>query len=230
MKEHAIRIRSFGVLTIVFLISIFALFGCSSNSESNSNASSDSESVEVEAVQEEVNPIQIDGIYHTLTGINEPTAFSYDAKNALIDAEEKADKKVLYVAVSVTPDERENIHVGSKNGNLSGGTVSDAKLVIDDINEYGDDFGLNKSGISGKTYYPQLLELGYHDGSDQDELLGGSEEPYRAIFLFFLSNADFEKGEVGYFTWGDFSTEIDMSTIKTVDTPLDMVADLATLQ
>lgn len=230
LESKTKRVRIFGVVFIAAVLSLFALYGCSS---SNETASGESDSVEVEAS----NPLQIDGVYHTLTGMNEPKAYGsgtgadYDtAKANLSESQANSDEKILYVAVSVTPDERENIHVGAINGNMRGGTVSDAKLVIDNINDYGDIFGLNKSGASGKVYYPVLREYGYRDGADQDELLGGSEKPYRAIFMFDISNTDFEKGEVGYFTWGSFSTEIDMSTVKTVDTPLDMAADLAALQ
>ena len=101
---------------------------------------------------------------------------------------------------------------------MTGGTVSAAELTIDGVNTYDDNYGLNN-----RDYFETLEQLGYHDGADSGELLGGSGETYGAIFLFWISNNDYNVGETAHLEWGDYSVDFNMSDIQEVDSPLAML-------
>ncbi len=83
------------------------------------------------------------------------------------------------------------------------------------------------TGISEPAEFNGTLEqIGYHDGADSGELLGGSGETYKAVFLFWVSNNDFSNGETARLTWGDYRVDFSMADIREVGSPLDMVSEL----
>lgn len=209
------------------------LFGCSSRPSEPQGAQEDtaieeeSQNQQEDTVTEEdpqANPLSLAGAFHPLTGSSEPMEFNgtpeqiEEGRANLIANEEAADKKILFVAVQASADDRENLNFGVVNGNMTGGTVSAAELTIDGVNTYDDNYGLNN-----RDYFETLEQLGYHDGADSGELLGGSGETYGAIFLFWISNNDYNVGETAHLEWGDYSVDFNMSDIQEVDSPLAMI-------
>lgn len=164
------------------------------------------------------------GAFHPLTGMNEPLEYgatSEDVEQArenLLSNEVGSDKKTIFVAVRVYADDEENKIVGIVDGTVKGATVADAELTVDDTNSYHDNYGLNDRG-----YFETLEQIGYHDGAKSCELLGGSGETYSAIFMFDISNHDFEEGETAHLEWGEYSVDFNMSDIQEVDSPIAMV-------
>ena len=203
------------------------MFGCGSQGEGGTEAGGDA----AQDVQEPSNPVSVIGAYHPLTGLTEPTDYNSSLAtpeeieigtvNAK-DSESSDDTKKVFVAVEVQPDEKENIDVGSAVMMTTGELTSGAELLVDDVNEYSDNYVLNDH----RDYFGRLLELGFHDGSHSDTVYAGADEPYKAIFLFFIGNNDYENGETGTIEWGDYTVEFPISDIQEVETPLDMVAAL----
>lgn len=183
--------------------------------------------------QQKENPLSIQGVYHPLTGTSEPAYFGdagspkYEEslKNAKA-SEEAAKTKKVFVVIKVKADEHENKQI-ARGQKVGGSSASTAKLVVDNANEYKDNWALNNSGKSYQVYVSQLSQLDYGDGTDSATLYGGSDDLYKAVFVFSVSNADFKKGEVGHLSWEGYEADFNMSDVKTVDTPLEMVNDLA---
>lgn len=196
------------------------LFGCSSQPTEQQGQQEDTAAEE----EQQTNPLSFVGAFHPLTGMSEPTEFNgtpeqiEEGRANLITQEEDDDEKVVFVMVRASADERENLNFGIVNGSMRGGTVSAAELTIDGVNTYGDNYGLNS-----RDYFETLEQLGYHDGADGGELLGGSGETYGAVFLFFISNNDYNVGETAHLEWGDYSVDFSMSDIQEVDSPITMI-------
>lgn len=201
------------------------LFGCSSQPAGQQEQQGDTVAEE----EQQANPLSFVGAFHPLTGMSEPTEFNgtpeqiEEGRANLIAREGENDKKVLFIMVRASADERENLKFGIVNGIMRGGTVSAAKLTIDDVNTYGDNYGVNS-----RDYFGTLEQLGYHDGADNGELLGGSCDTYGAVFLFFISNNDYNVGETAHLEWGDYSVDFDMADIQEVDSPVAMIDALET--
>ena len=115
-------------------------------------------------------------------------------------------------------DDQENLAIGSPEMLSSGERVSGAELTVDGINTYNDSYSLNRKG-----YFSLLSDLGYHDGGNSDTLYAGTTEPYRAVFLFWIGNNDFENGGTAHLEWGDFGIDFNMSDVREVGSPLEMV-------
>ncbi len=167
------------------------------------------------------------GAFHPLTGANEPTEYNKGAateEQVAVAAdnatknETDSDTKTVFVMVEVCPDDQENLAIGSSKKLSSGGFASGAELTVDGVNTYNDSYGANR-----KDYFPLLSDLGYHDGGNLDTLYAGTTEPYRAVFLFWIGNNDFESGETAHLEWGDFGIDFNMSDVKEVGSPLEMV-------
>lgn len=215
-----------GVAAFATSLALF-MFGC--GSQGGGSAEADGEAAQ--ETQEPSNPVSVIGAYHPLTGLTEPTEFNsglatpeeieIGTVNAK-DSESSDDTKKVFVAVEVQPDEKENIDVGSAVMMTTGEINSGAKLLVDDVNDYLDNYVLNDH----RDYFGRLLELGFHDGSHSDTVYAGADEPYKAIFLFFVGNNDYENGETGTIEWGDYTVEFPISDIQEVETPLDMVVAL----
>lgn len=190
------------ILVVGVLALALALSACSTD-----EGSTDEQSVEE-------NPFVLIGAFHPSTGMSEPTEFYTDDQegitNQLAEDESLDEKKVLFVAAEVTPDEKKNMNVGAA-----------AKLRIDDINEYSDNYPVNK-----RDYFDSPTSAGFHNGKLADEVLGGSDETYKVIFMFFVSNNDFENGETAHLEWGDFGLDFSMADVQEVETPNDMVVAL----
>lgn len=188
-----------------------------------SACSTDEGSTDEQPVEE--NPFALIGAFHPSTGTSEPTEFYTDDQegitNQLAETEALDEKKVLFVAAEVTPDEKKNMDVGAATQLTTGEFVSAAKLTIDGVNEYNDNYSLNE-----RDYFDNLEDAGFHDGALSDEVLGGSDEKYKVIFMFFVSNNDFENGETAHLKWGDFEFDFSMADVQEVDTPSDMIAAL----
>ncbi|MFR8784348.1 hypothetical protein [Slackia sp.] len=201
------------------------LFGCSSQPAGQQEQQGDTVAEE----EQQANPLSFVGAFHPLTGMSEPTEFNgtpeqiEEGRANLIAQEGEDDEKVLFVMVRASADERENLNFGIVNGNMRGGIVSAAELTIDDVNTYSDNYGLNSKG-----YFETLEQLGYHDGAESGELLGGSGETYGAVFVFFISNNDYNVGETAHLEWGDYSVDFNMSDIQEVDSPVAMIDALET--
>lgn len=178
----------------------------------------------------EENPFTVEGVYHSSTGMDEPENYAgtpdYDiAKQNEKQNEASADTKHLFVVVNLDADDKENISV---TGVRSGSQVwSGAELKIDDTNEYNDNWSLNNSSKFKEIYVSKLTELGYGDGTNHKTLYGGSDDSYKAIFVFNISNNDFENGEVGHLSWNDYSADFNLSDVKEVESPLVMVEELS---
>lgn len=214
---------------VLFLMAVALCFaGCSSG---GSGSTSNSE------VEQKDDGFSIVAVYHPQTGMSEPAGYAsigttdYNtALKNLKSGEEESDFKHIFVAIEIEPDERQNIDIPSGKALGTGDSVSGATLTIDDLNEYDDNWALNNTSTTRKVYNSQLMKLGYTDGTTPTTLYGGASEPYRAIFVFDISTADLEKGEVGYLKWHDYSAKFNMADIQTVEKPLDMVDELAALQ
>ena len=206
---------------------VCCLFGCSSQpaehqgEEQNEAAT---EETEVAAEEQQDESVSLAGAFRPLTGMNEPLEYNgtaaeiEQARENLKSNVASDDEKMVFVAIQVAADDRENRTLGVVNGNMRGATVSAAELTVDDINTYGDIYGLNS-----RDYFETLEQLGYHDGADNGELLGGSGDTYGAIFLFSVSNNDLEQGTTAHLEWGDYSIDFNMSDIQEVDSPLAMI-------
>lgn len=204
------------VLKIVFPIAacvalICCLVGCSSQTQESTNFS-------------------VTGAYHALTGNSDPTDFGPGLSqneieqgiSNLKEGELNADTKKIFVVAELKADEKENIEVGDPTPLTTGEYVSDAKLIIDDANEYNDNYVLNKSN---KGYCEALNDLGYKGGEVTSTLYANSD-PYKVVFLFFVGNNDLENGTTAKLEWGDYQTEFSIADIQEVETPMDMVSAL----
>lgn len=215
MKSLFLRIG----IVASFMALAFCLFGCSSQ-PSDEQSQQDGAAEESQRDQS----VSLVGAFHTLTGMSEPTEFVGTAEEIeqvrtdLKTEEANDDEKTIFVAMRVAADDRENKNLGVINGNAGGALVSAGELSIDGINTYSDIYGLNS-----RDYFDTLEQLGYHDGAKPGELLGGSGETYSAIFLFKISNNDFENGQTAHLQWGDYNVDFNMSDIQEVDNPLAMV-------
>lgn len=200
------------------------LLGCSSQPAEQQEPQ---EEPAAQEEQEQSSQATLVGAFHPLTGMNEPSEYTgtpeeiEQARANLVASEADDDEKTIFIALRVAADDRENIDLGVINGNMRGATVSAAELTVDGINSYGDIYGLNT-----RDYFDTLSRIGYHDGAESGELLGGSGDVYNAIFLFTISNNDYEKGTEAHLEWGDFSIDFSMSDIQEVDSPLAMVETL----
>lgn len=132
---------------------------------------------------------------------------------------------------SIAPDAKENKSVGGGKA-LSNGSdrVSGAELIIDGTNKYKDNWALNNSSRFKTIYTSKLSELGYKDGTLPSTLYGGSDEPYKLVSVFFVSNSDFENGKKATLEFGDYSLDFDMAEIKEVNSPLSMIDELSVPQ
>lgn len=177
--------------------------------------------------QSESSPLSLVGAFHPLTGASEPTEYNKGAAteeqiavatdNATKN-EANGDTKTVFVMVEVRPDDQENLAIGSPEMLSSGERASGAELTVDGINTYNDSYSLNRKG-----YFSLLSDLGYHDGGNSDTLYAGTTEPYRAVFLFWIGNNDFENGGTAHLEWGDFGIDFNMSDVREVGSPLEMV-------
>ena len=177
--------------------------------------------------QSESSPLSLVGAFHPLTGASEPTEYNKGAatEEQIAVAADNAtkneanrDTKTVFVMVEVRPDDQENLAIGSPERLSSGERVSGAELTVDGINTYNDSYSLNRKG-----YFSLLSDLGYHGGGISDTLYAGTTEPYRAVFLFWIGNNDFENGGTAHLEWGDFGIDFNMSDVREVGSPLEMV-------
>lgn len=216
--------------SLAFVASLaFALAGCGIAEGVLGQGSSPEAPAENSADQEsapEDNPLTIEAVYCVGTGTYEPSelAGDYDEVKAnMLAGEAERGKKSLFVIASIKADERENKRVAIGQ-NVGGTIISGVKLNIDGINEYGDNWALN---ADMRDYSAQLEDLGYGDGIDNKELLGGSGDVYKAVLWFDVNNADIEQGQTAHLNWDDYNAEFNIADIRFVDTPLDMVNELA---
>ena len=139
----------------------------------------------------------------------------------LKQSESANDTKTIFVFAKVVADDKKNLEVGISEGNMRGGTVSAATLTVDGVNEYGDNYGLNR-----RDYFETLTQLGYHDGASGNELMAGSDSDYRVVFIFFVGKNDVEKDKSAQLKWGDYSLSFDMKDVQSVEAPNNMIAEL----
>lgn len=205
---------SFAIVLAITLLACALLAGCSSGEQ-----------------KAEENPLSIEGAYHPLTGMDEPEYYAgtEDYEVAVTNSkanEANSDTKRVFVAVSLDADDKENLTVAKAQRMGAGDSVSTAKLVIDDTNTYNDYWALNNNSEFKQLYVSGLKELGYGDGTENVTLYGGSDDQYKAVFVFFVSNNDLENGETARLTWEDREAEFNLEDVKEVDSPLVMVKDL----
>ena len=209
------RIIKLGIFAMVAALTL-CLAGCGSNGGTSQPAKE--------------SPFTVEEVYHSLTGTDEPEYYAgtsdYDiAKQNEKQNEANADTKHIFVAVNLEADDKENISI---TGVRSGSQVwSGAELRIDDANTYNDNWSLNNTSKFKKIYVSKLDELGYGDGTNHKTLYGGSGDSYKAIFVFDISNNDFENGEVGHLSWNGYSADFNLSDVKEVESPLAMVEELS---
>lgn len=175
-------------------------------------------------------PLTLLGAFHPLTGTSEPTEFNsglatpeeivIGTENLKSD-EQSSDTKTLFIFAEAKADGKKNLEVGASTPLSTGEWASDAKLTVDGTNEYNDNYTLNKRG-----YFQTLADMGFHDGATGGELYANSPDTYKAVFLFFVGNNDLENGEKAHLEWGDFELDINLSEVKEVNSPADMIADL----
>lgn len=170
------------------------------------------------------------GAFHPLTGMSEPTEFNSGqatpeeiatGTDNLKNGEQSSDTKTLFVFAEAKADEKKNLEVGASTSLSTGEWASDAKLTVDGTNEYSDNYTLNKRG-----YFQTLADMGFHDGATSGELYANSPDTYKAVFLFFIGNSDLENGKEAHLKWGDFELDFNLSEVKEVNSPTDMIANL----
>lgn len=178
------------------------------------------------------NPLSIEGVYHPLTGTDEPAYFAgttdYDTAVANEKkSEAESDTKKLFVVINLDAPDKENITVAKGQRIGAGDIASTAKLSVDGTNEYKDNWALNNNSKFKQVYVSELKNLGYGDGTDNVTLYGGSGDTYKAVFVFSVSNNDLENGEVGHLSWDGYDVEFNMTDVKEVESPLAMVEELS---
>lgn len=190
------------------------------------NTASDGRSVTSEETAPKL--LEVTGVFHPSTGKDDPAAYSgidYDTiYQRLADSEKSDSKKTLFVAVKLNADANDNIEIpirvdGARN------RISGAELTIDS-NTYKDNWSYNKGG-SQEGIATELGEAGYTDGTGGVTLSGGSDDSYKAIFMFWISNKDYESGGTAHLTWNDYETDVDLSSMQEVTTAHDIAAALS---
>ena len=154
--------------------------------------------------------MKIDAVYACATGTNDPSYFGLDKKTCMKRSKiKKGDIEGVYVFAHIDPDEKENL--------LS--SLDQAKMTVDDINDYYDDYELNTNNSKLDSYFEKT---GYESTENIGTIYPDSD-PAKVIMYFSPSSHDLEKGTTAEIEWGDFQASFNIADIdKTCDTPTEI--------
>lgn len=176
----------------------------------------------------EASPLEIVGVFHPSTGMYDPETFTgadYDTiVSRLTDSELEDDKKTVFVAINMKADGEDNTEIPIQVDGV-GNRVSGADLIVGN-NKYDDTWAYNQGG-SQKGFAEKLSEIGYADGAGGVTLYGGSDDSYKAIFMFFISNHDYKSGGTARLTWNGMEADVNLASMVEVATPSDIVTKLS---
>lgn len=171
--------------------------------------------------------VTVDGVYACTTGTYDPAEFGLSLDEYLdrqgISKTDEPSSRCIYVFATIHADEKKDLvapyyeNAGTKG---TEGTVGPSVEVGG--NRSSDNYYLNDKRLN--TYFS---ETGYKCVTPGwDKIYAGSDETRKVVMCFNIGTKSLEENETATVDYGDYDFSFKTASIKKLDTPTEIAADI----